>query len=252
MTDTQVALLRGINVGGKNKLPMKELAAMFADAGCIDVRTYIQSGNVLFRGGPALGQEVPSLISESILSRFGYRVSVLTRTAAELQEVVEANPFLQAGAEADKLHVIFMAAAPDDAQVQSLAPDHSPGDQFAVLGREIYLHCPNGFASTKLTNTYFETKLSTTCTTRSAASRCSTSRATSRTSACRGKHGAAAGDVSTPMTVSCTTPNAAPPRECLAGGASNASAGATTSCSPSAASPIRGCYCKARCCCRGS
>ena len=166
LTGTQVALLRGINVGGKNKLPMKELVSMFADAGCTDVRTYIQSGNVLFRGDPVLGQEVPSLISKSIFGRFGYQVPVVTRTAAELQEVVKANPFVPAGAEADKLHVIFLAAAPDDAQVQSLAPDHSPGDQFAVLGREIYLYCPNGFASTKLTNTYFETRLSTTCTTR--------------------------------------------------------------------------------------
>ena len=165
-TGTRIALLRGINVGGKNKLPMKELAAMFADAGCTDVRTYIQSGNVLFRRNPALGQDVSSLISESIMNQFRYRVSVLTRTAAELREVVEANPFLQAGAEADKLHVIFLAEAPDDSQVHSLAPDYSPGDQFAVLGREIYLYCPNGFASTKLTNTYFETRLSTTCTTR--------------------------------------------------------------------------------------
>lgn len=165
-TGTQIALLRGINVGGRNKLPMKELAAMFADAGCADVRTYIQSGNVLFREDLAIGQDVASLISESILNRFGYQVSVLTRTAAELQGVVEGNPFLGAGAEADKLHVIFLAEAPDDVQVQSLDPDHSPGDQFVVLGREIYLHCPNGFASTKLTNTYFETRLSTTCTTR--------------------------------------------------------------------------------------
>ena len=64
------------------------------------------------------------------------------------------------------MHVIFLAEAPDDAQVQSLDTDHSPGDEFVVLGCEIYLHCPNGFASTKLTNTYFETRLSTTCTTR--------------------------------------------------------------------------------------
>ena len=91
-TGPQIALLRGINVGGKNKLPMKELAAMFADAGCTDVRTYIQSGNVLFRRDQALGRDIQPLISESILNRFGYQVSVLTRTAAELQEVVEANP----------------------------------------------------------------------------------------------------------------------------------------------------------------
>ena len=165
-TGTQVALLRGINVGGKNKLPMKELTAMFVDAGCSDVQTYIQSGNVVFRPGSAVGEDVPSMISESILSRFGYRVPVVIRSAAELRQVVEANPFVQAGAEADKLHIIFLGETPDEGDVQGLAPDRSPGDEFAVLGRAIYLHCPNGFASTKLTNSYFETRLSTTSTTR--------------------------------------------------------------------------------------
>ena len=165
-TGIHVALLRGINVGGGNKLKMKDLAAMFVDVGCSDVRTYIQSGNVVFRPGPTLGEEVPSLISESILSRFGYKVPVVRRTAMELQQAVEANPFVQAGAESDKLHVIFLAETPDVVDVQELEPDRSPGDEFAVLGREIYLHCPNGFASTKLTNTYFESRLSATCTTR--------------------------------------------------------------------------------------
>ena len=92
-----VALLRGINVGGKNKLPMKGLAAMFQKAGCDDVRTYIQSGNVLFRAGPSLTEDIPSLISTSILNGFGYRTPVVTRTALELQEVIRANPFVGAG-----------------------------------------------------------------------------------------------------------------------------------------------------------
>ncbi|MXY78615.1 MAG: DUF1697 domain-containing protein [Chloroflexi bacterium] len=161
-----VALLRGINVGGKNRLPMKELAAMFVEAGCDDVRTYIQSGNVLFRAGSAPAADIPSLISASILDRFGYRVPVVTRTARELEEIVHRNPFPQAGAEADKLHVAFLAEQPDDAQMDALDPNRSPGDEFAVSGREIYLHCPNGLARTKLTNSYFDSTLSTTSTMR--------------------------------------------------------------------------------------
>ena len=86
-----VALLRGINVGGKNKLPMKELAALFVDAGCEEVRTYIQSGNVVFRTGSAVGEEISSIISASILDRFGYQVPVITRTARELQEIAEGQ-----------------------------------------------------------------------------------------------------------------------------------------------------------------
>ena len=165
-TGVNVALLRGINVGGRNQLPMKELAAMFVDVGCDDVRTYIQSGNVLFRMEPTLGEDIPSLISASILSRFGYRIPVVTRTAQELQEIVRSNPFVQAGAEADKLHVVFLAELPDNGHVETLDPNRSPADEFAVVGREVYLHCPNGLARTKLTNSYFDSRLSTTSTMR--------------------------------------------------------------------------------------
>ena len=164
--DVNIALLRGINVGGKNRLPMKDLAALFVDAGCDDVRTYIQSGNVLFRTEPTAGEDIASIISASLLSRFGYRVPVITRTAREFQESVRANPFVEAGAAADKLHVIFLAELPDGARVAALDPNRSPADEFAVRGREVYLHCPHGLARTKLTNSYFDSRLATTGTTR--------------------------------------------------------------------------------------
>ena len=165
-TGVNVALLRGINVGGKNKLPMKELTALFVEAGCEEVRTYIQSGNVVFRAGSAVEEEISSIISASILERYGYQVPVITRTAGELQEIMEANPFLEAGAETDKLHVMFLAELPDSASVDTLDPERSPGDEFAVRGREVYLHCPNGVARSKLTNSYFDARLSTTSTSR--------------------------------------------------------------------------------------
>lgn len=166
MTGVNVALLRGINVGGKNKLPMVDLADMFREAGCDDVRTYIQSGNVVFRAGPALVADIPSLISASILDQFGYSVPVVTRTANEFQETMQANPFAATGAEANKLHVLFLSDLPDRAHVEALDPNRSPGDEFAVLGREIFLHCPNGVARSKLTNAYFDSSLSTTSTSR--------------------------------------------------------------------------------------
>ena len=163
-TDVNIALLRGINVGGKNKLPMKDLAAMFREAGCEDVRTYIQSGNVIFRAVPALAKGIPSLISQSIMDRFGYSVPVVVRTARDLQQIVEGNPFAQVEFEANKLLVLFLADVPDSALVESLDPDRSPGDEFAVVGREVFVHYPNGVARSKLTNAYFDSKLSTTST----------------------------------------------------------------------------------------
>jgi uncharacterized protein (DUF1697 family) len=164
--DVHVALLRGINLAGRNRLSMKDLAALFMDAGCESVTTYIQSGNVVFEGSPALARRIPALIEKAIADRFGYRVPVVTRTEGELHKVVRGNPFLRAGADAGTLHVAFLAGSPAAANVKALDPDRSPPDAFAVRGREIYLHCPNGFAHTKLTNAYFDSKLATTSTVR--------------------------------------------------------------------------------------
>ena len=161
VADINIAFLRGINVGGRNRLPMRDLTAMVVDAGCSNVRTYIQSGNVLYQPGTALGDDIPSAISSSILSRFGYRIPVIARTAQELREIVRANPFVKSGADTDKLHVVFLAELPDGEHVGALDPDRSPPDEFAVRGREIYLHCPNGLARSKLTNSYFDSRLST-------------------------------------------------------------------------------------------
>ncbi len=163
---TYVALLRGVNVGGKNKMPMRDLFMMFTLAGCEAVETYIQSGNVVFKAGSALAARIPTLIASGIEERFGYRVSVVVRTAEELRDVVRDNPFLSAGVDAERLHVAFLADVPEDDRVAQLDPDRSPPDAFQVRGREIFLYCPNGLARTKLTNGYFDSKLATTSTVR--------------------------------------------------------------------------------------
>ena len=106
---------------------------------------YIQSGNVLFRADPALAEDIPSLISASILSRFGYRVPVVARTARELQEIVQANPFAEAGAEANKLLVLFLAELPDRAHVEALDPNRSPGDE--TCEERVYAWSPCSAAS---------------------------------------------------------------------------------------------------------
>ncbi|MEM7677799.1 MAG: DUF1697 domain-containing protein [Myxococcota bacterium] len=161
-----MALLRGINVGGKNKLPMKDLAAMFGDAGCWDVQTYIQSGNVVFRAKQALARRIPSLIAQSIEEGFGFSVPVVLRPGDELLTVAGSNPFLRGEADTKKLHVAFLDKEPSNAKIASLDPERSSPDQFETRGREIYLYCPNGLARTKLTNNYFDSRLATTSTMR--------------------------------------------------------------------------------------
>lgn len=162
---THVALLRGINVGGKNPLPMQELTRMFEAAGCEKIQTYIQSGNVIF-DAPAHASSIGDTVSAIIEKRFGYRIPVILRTAPQLRRVAGANPFLKAGVDLRWLHVYFLAQAPGASAIAGLDPTRSAPDAFHVLGQEIYLHAPNGMGRSKLTNAYFDSKLATVSTAR--------------------------------------------------------------------------------------
>src|ERR1700722_15983387 len=162
---THVALLRGINVSGKNLLPMKELAQMFSKAGCTDVRTYIQSGNVIF-DAPAGALGIGEAITANIEKRYGYRVPVILRTSAQLLKTIREHPFLKAGAEQKMLYMYFLADSPNAKAIGGLEPARSSPDAFHVRGQEIYLHLPNGMGRSKLTNGYFNSKLSTISTAR--------------------------------------------------------------------------------------
>ena len=165
--DVYVALLRGINVGGKNSLPMKELAALFTAAGCKDVKTYIQSGNVVFRASPAVVKTLAKKISAGIEAGFGMKIPVVILSAEEMQRAVKGNPYLkEANPNLIALHVLFLAdeAAADAAK--KLDAMRSYPDRFHVKGRSIYLHLPNGGARTKLTNAYFDKALATVTTQR--------------------------------------------------------------------------------------
>jgi uncharacterized protein (DUF1697 family) len=161
---THVALLRGVNVGGKNCVPMKDLAEIFAKAGCAEVRTYIQSGNVLFRATRTIAEALPPRITKQIAKSFGCQVPVVLRTAEQLAAAVRNNPFRDVPQES--LHVYFLAGVPDAARTAQLDPGRSKPDAFIVHGREIYLHLPNGIGRSKLTNAYFDSKLATTSTAR--------------------------------------------------------------------------------------
>ena len=153
------AFLRGINVGGKNKLPMRELAALFAGAGCREVKTYLQSGNVIFVADELTGLE--QRLSQGIEAQFGLRVPVVLRSAEEMRRVLRGNPFVKARVPEEMLHVYFLAHVPETEVVEKLDRERSPGDTFVVVGREIYLHLPGGVATTKLSNVYFDKALGT-------------------------------------------------------------------------------------------
>ncbi len=162
---TYVALLRGINLGARNKVSMSDLRALFESLGAEDVETYVQSGNVVFRSGddPAT---LTDAIQKRISSDLGLSVSVLVRTRQELAKAFAANPFANDNREPTNLHVTFLAAKPEPGRVRKLDAKRAEPDEFRVVGQEIYLHCPNGYGRSKLTNAYFEKQLGVAATTR--------------------------------------------------------------------------------------
>jgi uncharacterized protein (DUF1697 family) len=161
-----IALMRGVNVGGKNKLPMRDLAGVFEAAGCTDVQTFIQSGNVVFTATPTLAAAIPARIAKQVEARFAIRSPVITRSAKEFDRLINAMPYSGKAATDTFLHVAFLAAKPTRAGVARLDPNRSKGDAFKLIGREIYLSLPNGVARTKLTNAYFDATLGTVSTIR--------------------------------------------------------------------------------------
>ncbi len=165
-SSSHIALLRGINVGGRHKLPMKDLKGIFEAAGCTQVRTYIQSGNVVFEPAQASLDELPTRIGEAIEAAFGFSVPVVLRSADELRRAVANIPFTDEGLDPKLLQIVFLQQVPTPEQIAGLDPDRSPPDVFSVIGREIFCYHPNGIHRSKLTNAYFDTKLDTISTAR--------------------------------------------------------------------------------------
>jgi uncharacterized protein (DUF1697 family) len=162
---TLIALLRGINVGGHGKVAMEDLRRSFSSLGHRDVRTYIQSGNVLFR--PPAGGRAPSaeVLGRRLSEELGTQVTVVLRTAAELALVVEANPFAEKE-DPRLVYVTFLARAATPERAAELTVPPGTTDELALVGREVYLHCPGGYARTKLNNTFIERRLGVEATTR--------------------------------------------------------------------------------------
>ena len=163
---TRIVLLRGINVGGRNVLPMADLARHCAACGGEGVRTYIQSGNVVLTLEGAEG-EFAAALSDRIEAGNGLRVPVVVLTGAELARALGAAPFPDAAP--GTVHYAFLSALPAAAAVAALDPERSPGDRFAVEGRAVFLHMPNGVARTKLTNAWLDRALGVVSTVRNRA-----------------------------------------------------------------------------------
>jgi uncharacterized protein (DUF1697 family) len=141
---TYVALLRGVNVGGRGKVSMKELRQLFEDLGYTGVLTYIQSGNVVFDA--ARPPASPAAIEKHIADRFGFDVAVVLRTPKELAAIIARCPY----PDPTKVHVMFLNRAPAKAAFAKLDATAFRPDEFTVAHKELYLHLPNGVGQSKL------------------------------------------------------------------------------------------------------
>ena len=144
-----VALLRGINVGGHNKLPMPSLRELLSDLGCRDVATYIQSGNVIFRyAGPSA--DLAGLIAGEIDRKFGFRPPILIIDASDFMALAGANPFHGIFKEARNMHVLFLQEPAIDVNQERLAALASDREQFKLADRAFYFHAPDGIGKSRL------------------------------------------------------------------------------------------------------
>ena len=165
-------MLRGVNVGGRNRLAMADLRAVHQALGHVDVRTYLQSGNAVFRCPPIDESVVAEQISHRLLADLGLACPVVVRSAGDLAAVVSANPFadLVAAASATKaLHVTFLdgpAAGTVSATLADVDPAAHAPDELLPGARHVYLWCPGGYGRTRLTPAWFERRTGATATDR--------------------------------------------------------------------------------------
>lgn len=147
-----IALLAGINVGGKRTVPMAELRKVFTDLGYQQVQTYIQSGNVLFEADTDKEAPLLKAIRPALSAAFGWDIEVLLRTLPELEAVLAGNPFSDRQDDPTKLLVTFLAAEPEADRAARLQPPAGETGELRLVGREIYLHTPDGYGKSKLNN----------------------------------------------------------------------------------------------------
>ena len=161
-----VAFLRGINVGGKNKIKMEALREMFAALGCSSVKTYINSGNVIFETAETNEKKLAAKIETAIEKEFSLSIKVMVRTVDEIEEIIKNNPFARQFENDKDLHVLFLDEEMPEEKRELLLEHNNRDEKFAVRGREIFCHLKSGFAGSLLGKDYIGKKLKISATAR--------------------------------------------------------------------------------------
>jgi uncharacterized protein (DUF1697 family) len=148
--NTYIALFRGINIGGSNMLPMKDLKVLLERNDCTDVRTYIQSGNAIFRSGARDAARLATRLGAAISKSHGFEPRVLLLTQRELERAAAGNPFDEARDNPKSVHLFFLAEPPAKPDLKACEALKARSERFALKGNVFYLHTPEGFGTSKL------------------------------------------------------------------------------------------------------
>ena len=147
--NTYVALIRGINLVGRNQLPMASLRSLLEQDGCVDVRTYIQSGNAIFRTRISDPARVAKRLTAAIAKCHGFEPRTLVLTLDELETAAAGNPFKRTESDPKRVHVFFLTETPPNPDLKKLEAIKST-ERYALNGRAFYLHTPDGFGTSKV------------------------------------------------------------------------------------------------------
>ena len=156
---TWIVLLRGVNVGGKNRLAMSDLRELVTTLGHTGVATYIQSGNVAMTSPRSDRDAIALEIGAGIATSFGHKVSAVLRTPDELRVALANNPYATAGVDSKHVYITFFSDVPSPEHVALLERDRFLPDRFEVIGSELYGCYPEGSGRSKMTLDYFEKRL---------------------------------------------------------------------------------------------
>ncbi len=162
-----VAFLRGINVSGKRKVPMVELRAMCERLNFQDVKTYIQSGNIVFKCSIAHANDVAILLHNEIQNHFDFDVPVIVKTVDDLNQIIEKNPFdSQEDITTNKIYFVLLNSPPAVELLENLSEETFDNEAYAVVDKCLYLKCSLGYGEAKLNNNLIERRLKIKATTR--------------------------------------------------------------------------------------
>jgi uncharacterized protein (DUF1697 family) len=164
--ETYISILRGINVSGHKMIKMDALRKMYEELGFKNVKTYIQSGNVVFQYKKAKPEDLEKKIAKQIRTDFSFEVPVMVKEVNEIEDVIKNSPFVKRKEDVTKLHVTFLSGEPEAVHINKIKEGNYGVDEYILKGNAIYLFCPGGYGNTKLNNNFFENKLKVVATTR--------------------------------------------------------------------------------------